>query len=100
MKGVTPDYVPSCRRVEHERLRRGVRSRTFRTGLLIRRDCTSEPGDGVTPEEDPTSLKKVSIMEGALYRANCLAGPQELIKRETMHLAPAATEGTAGVISQ
>ena len=62
------------------------------TRLLIRRAYTGEPSDDVTPEEDSTSLKKakVSNMEGTRYP----------FKRDTVDLAPGATEESGGVFIQ
>ena len=37
-------------------------------------------------------------MGGAGYRANCLPGPREPFKRNTMNLAPVATEGAGRVL--
>ena len=39
-------------------------------------------------------------MGGARYRANCLAGPQEPLKRDTVDLAPGATKEAGEVFSQ
>ena len=53
--------------------------------------------DDVTPEEGPNSLKKAKT-EGARYRVNCLPGPQEPFKRDSVDLAVGAIEGTGGVL--
>ena len=39
-------------------------------------------------------------MGGARYRANCLPGPREPLKRDTADLAPRAIAGAGGVFSQ
>ena len=59
--------------------------------------------DGVTPEEDPTSLKKAKL-ESAKW-AGADIGPtsarcQVPFNRDTVDLAPGATEGAGGVLSQ
>ena len=43
---------------------------------------------------------EVSTMGGARYRTNCLPGPREPFKRDTVYLAPGATEGGGEVFSQ
>ena len=39
-------------------------------------------------------------MGGARYRANCLPGPREPFKRDTVDLAPGATEGAGFLVSR
>ena len=42
---------------------------------------------------------EISTMGGARYRVNCLPGPRDSFKLDTVYLAPEATEGTGGVFS-
>ena len=51
------------------------------TRLLVRLDC-----DVVAPEEDPTSFNKANLgsAEWERYRDNCLPGPREPFKRDTV----------------
>ena len=39
-------------------------------------------------------------MGGARYRVNCLSGPWEPFKQDTVDLKPGAIEGVGGVVSQ
>ena len=50
--------------------------------------------DGVTPEEDRTSLKKVGVS-----KIGGMPGPREQFERDTADLAPEATEGAGKVFS-
>ena len=42
----------------------------------------------------------VSTMGGPQYQVNCLPGPREPFERDTVYLAPGATDGAGGVFRQ
>ena len=62
-----------------------------------------QTSDGVTPEDDPTSLKKVKLESatrvGPDIGANGLPGPREPFKRDTVDLASGVIERAGEIFS-